>query len=753
MNKIDLLYRNYKVNRIMLVFRLMNKSRFFIVCFYICVCINAVHAQRKTASYRLCDFHQHTTFTDGDFSIKHVFSACDSIGLAWWANSEHGGESKRNGVESGLDLMAETSWKPEQIKGDKLSPVRMWRWQTILDYSFPYIVASRGNYNSPIQIQGLEWNVPGHEHASVCILDEQYSVSPSALPIAEFEYRFDNSDKDKTGGNEYGWEKSKKEGHLKALEALEWLQQHYSHTSWVIPAHPDRKSRWTIADFRDFNTIAPDVCFGFEGIPGHQAASDRGEYAPRNNTYGMYTYGGTGLMCAKIGGLWDALLSEGRRWWIFSSSDFHNLKSDFYPGEYNKNYVYMPNYISPMDLANYLRSGNSFVVSGNFIDDLSFEINGVSMGGTCFTGKDEVLLTIKVHQPDGVRLPLHHIDLIEGQVGKIKNPKDSEYTTDSVATTKVIACFDQLKKDSNNYYTIVYKVKMSSPYTYYRLRGTHLAPNTLNETDSLGNPLADKGVNSRDKALNDQWFYSNPIFVKQVQNATEVVVHRGANHLAPENTIPSAMKALEHGATWIELDVRTSKDGVLYNLHDETLNRTTDGSGAIREMLSHEVEKLDAGSWFGKEFKGVKIPRIEEMLDYLKLKDAKVFFDVKDCDLKTLIKLVREKGFEKKSFFWFGNPLMLQEFVRLAPDLMVKVNASNIGDIKRWMKVCTPSVVEVSTENITPAFRYFCQSHGIKIMAADFDSENNYKEVIYKEADMVNLDQPELFEKVLEKMK
>lgn len=106
----------------------------------------------------------------------------------------------------------------------------------------------------------------------------------------------------------------------------------------------------------------------------------------------------------------------------------------------------MPNYISPMDLANYLRSGNSFVVSGNFIDDLSFEINGVSMGGTCFTGKDEVLLTIKVHQPDGVRLPLHHIDLIEGQVGKIKNPKDSEYTTDSVATTKVIACFDQLKR-------------------------------------------------------------------------------------------------------------------------------------------------------------------------------------------------------------------------------------------------------------------------------------------------------------------
>lgn len=58
---------------------------------------------------------------------------------------------------------------------------------------------------------------------------------------------------------------------------------------------------------------------------------------------------------------------------------------------------------------------------------------------------------------------------------------------------------------------------------------------------------------------------------------------------------------------------------------------------------------------------------------------------------------------------------MLQEFVRLAPDLMVKVNASNIGDIKRWMKVCTPSVVEVSTENITPAFRYFAKAMVLKL--------------------------------------
>lgn len=115
----------------------------------------------------------------------------------------------------------------------------------------------------------------------------------------------------------------------------------------------------------------------------------------------------------------------------------------------------------------------------------------------------------------------------------------------------------------------------------------------------------------------------------------EVVVHRGANFLAPENTLPSARAALKYGAEWIELDVRKSKDGVLYNLHDETLDRTTDGHGPIRLVTSSEIERLDAGSWFGPAFRGLKVPRIETMLDSLKGK-ANVFFDVKK-ELRLLI--------------------------------------------------------------------------------------------------------------------
>ena len=76
----------------------------------------------------------------------------------------------------------------------------------------------------------------------------------------------------------------------------------------------------------------------------------------------------------------------------------------------------------------------------------------------------------------------------------------------------------------------------------------------------------------------------------------EIVVHRGANALAPENTWLSAEAALQYGAKWIEVDVRKSKDGVLFNLHDETLDRTTNGKGLLADMMSEDVRTLDRWS-------------------------------------------------------------------------------------------------------------------------------------------------------------
>lgn len=230
----------------------------------------------------------------------------------------------------------------------------------------------------------------------------------------------------------------------------------------------------------------------------------------------------------------------------------------------------------------------------------------------------------------------------------------------------------------------------------------------------------------------------------------EVVVHRGANHLAPENTVASALAALNEGATWIEVDVRVSRDGVLYNLHDETLDRTSSGRGKLNVWTSQEIDKLDAGGWFGPAFKGTRIPRISEMLDVLKGK-ANVFLDVKPgTPVRELIQLVREKGYQEHSFFWFADTEMLKEFVRLAPEMRVKVNAKNVDELKQWQAMCTPAYIEVEPAYLTDELRQYCQEHDIRIMAAlQNDGAEAYRQALALNPDLVNLDRPELWRQVI----
>ncbi len=105
--------------------------------------------------------------------------------------------------------------------------------------------------------------------------------------------------------------------------------------------------------------------------------------------------------------------------------------------------------------------------------------------------------------------------------------------------------------------------------------------------------------------------------------------HRGASAYFPENTMLSFEKALEMGCTGIETDVQLTKDGVLVLIHDEMVNRTTNGQGLVKDYNYSELNKLDAGSWMGEEFAGIKIPTVEQLI-YLTLgKDIMLNFEIK----------------------------------------------------------------------------------------------------------------------------
>ena len=98
---------------------------------------------------------------------------------------------------------------------------------------------------------------------------------------------------------------------------------------------------------------------------------------------------------------------------------------------------------------------------------------------------------------------------------------------------------------------------------------------------------------------------------------THVTAHRGFSRKAPENTMPAFQAALACGAAFIELDVQLTKDGELVVIHDDKLDRTTDGKGYVKNYTYEELSKLSAGKWFGKEhaFDDVQIPLLSEVLE------------------------------------------------------------------------------------------------------------------------------------------
>lgn len=123
------------------------------------------------------------------------------------------------------------------------------------------------------------------------------------------------------------------------------------------------------------------------------------------------------------------------------------------------------------------------------------------------------------------------------------------------------------------------------------------------------------GVLAFTMALPNGEALANDEVTKKDQKQITTVAHRGASSYAPENTMPAFEKSVDMKAEMLEVDVQMSKDGELVVIHDHTIDRTTDGRGAVKDLTYEEIRNLDAGNHFSKEFAGEKIPTLSEVLD------------------------------------------------------------------------------------------------------------------------------------------
>ena len=137
--------------------------------------------------------------------------------------------------------------------------------------------------------------------------------------------------------------------------------------------------------------------------------------------------------------------------------------------------------------------------------------------------------------------------------------------------------------------------------------------------------------------------------------AAEIIAHRGYSARAPENTLAAIEAGVAAGADAVEFDLHVTADGTPVLFHDETLGRTTDGEGAVRDRTLAELRGLDAGSWFGPAFAGEPIPTFAEALTLLRGRVGRLYPEVKGYrspdDLGRMVDLVLEHGLAERTVF------------------------------------------------------------------------------------------------------
>lgn len=189
--------------------------------------------------------------------------------------------------------------------------------------------------------------------------------------------------------------------------------------------------------------------------------------------------------------------------------------------------------------------------------------------------------------------------------------------------------------------------------------------------------------------------------VAQAQPRQVVAIsHRGEHLHHPENTLAAFQAAIDAGADYFELDVRTTSDGKLVLSHDGSVARRTNGKGDISKMTFEEVRALDAGIKSGPEFAGTKVPTFDEALDLARGKIG-IYVDVKSASAKDLVTHIEEHGMADHVVIYVGLSEG-KEIQTLNPKLKVMPEAGTAENAKHLIERLHPQVLAFGAGDFKP---------------------------------------------------
>jgi glycerophosphoryl diester phosphodiesterase len=221
-----------------------------------------------------------------------------------------------------------------------------------------------------------------------------------------------------------------------------------------------------------------------------------------------------------------------------------------------------------------------------------------------------------------------------------------------------------------------------------------------------------------------------------------IAYHGGADRYAPENTIPAVEIAAGLGADYIQLDVRTTKDGSTVLLDDSTFERTTSGKGEVAGTIAEEVRKLDAGTWFGRPFAGAKVPTLDEALAAIGER-AQPYLDAKDISPEQLSSALRRHGLVRRSVV-YQSPAYLKRFKAVEPSVRLVAPLSEPGDLET-LKELAPYGVEAPWRLLSKELVEKSHARGVRVFFDSLDSPETvpvYRQAMDWGVDVIETDHP-----------
>ena len=236
------------------------------------------------------------------------------------------------------------------------------------------------------------------------------------------------------------------------------------------------------------------------------------------------------------------------------------------------------------------------------------------------------------------------------------------------------------------------------------------------------------------------------------------IAHRGARDSAPENTLAAFELAIAHGADGIELDVIRCASGEIVVLHDDTIDRTTNGSGRVTEFGYDTLQQLDAGAWFGPQFRRERIPRLNDVLDTVGGK-LRINIEIKGRSFHAddieaeIAQLVRARSLAASVIISSFNPWALARMKRAASELPIALlysrNAPLLlrrGQPRHWLR---PQALHPERTLVNERYVAWAHRRSYRVNVWTVNEPEEMRRLIAFGVDGIITDRPALLARIL----